>query len=113
MKSRKGFISNSSSSSFIVLLPKDFKIEDIDLSKYKEEAENQWGCDEECIKQDLEKLLKEKEVWDESSETNGFLNRVLEDYVILELNDGPDSGRVILLEEKSIDKIKTILEIKS
>lgn len=40
MKIRQGFVSNSSSSSFVIALPKDYKISDEDIEKIRNEIEN-------------------------------------------------------------------------
>ncbi|MCK9477697.1 MAG: hypothetical protein M0R46_17425 [Candidatus Muirbacterium halophilum] len=130
MKIRNGFVSNSSSSSFVIALPKDFDAVAYVEEKYSEmrsylvsDIIDKW--EDEFDGMDEEKFVKEKSVqiienlksegyYDsyESSLEMYVIGELLRDYIIVSMESGPDSGYCELLSEKQIDKIKNILKIK-
>lgn len=114
MKVRNGFVSNSSSTSFVVLIPSDFDIDKVDFTSLEDYDED--DCTEEDIKTAFAELIQDGWIWDGSmwddqlSSTFYPLVEILEDFVILKI-DGPSGyGRIILLKSEEISKIKQILD---
>lgn len=84
MKVRTGFISNSSSTSFVVLLPESFETERVldDLTTH------------------IDALVVNGEVYREEvgGDIYDKLQRETEKYVIAEIESGPDDDRIILAD---------------
>jgi len=105
MKIRQGFVSNSSSSSFVVLLPEDFKFESIDIDSLPIEFYDFES--KENINRDFNTLMREKKINRYNSETVKALGEILEDFVLGTFEAGSDDGAMILLDN---NKIKNILK---
>ena len=91
MKIRNGFVSNSSSSSFILFIPEDFNVENCNLSKFDE-------LEKEVIKKTIETLLIDEYIYDDDLNDNDFdlslkdeLLEILKDYVITSVDVSSDS----------------------
>ena len=128
MKIRNGFVSNSSSSSFVVLLPEDFDVkkhvdanfeESVDVGDILEHYDAPEDIDEEAYAKEktvtiLNKFIKEKCVYNYDSTVPYYtIMQILEDYIIVEMEAGSgDSGEGTLLDKEDINKIKNILKIK-
>ena len=135
MKTRNGFVSNSSSSSFVVLLPPDFKFNDllpISNKKLNEMFEyydgdselNDDGSErdkpEELTREQkleiLSKLVKQfmkngyMDGYDQSSEDVQLLNELFHDYTVAAIEGGPDGGGSIVLADRKV--VNKILKIK-
>jgi hypothetical protein len=103
MKIRSGFVSNSSSSSFILLLPKNFDVETQDYSSFENpiKAKN-------CLK----KLIKDNQLWQDGNyDVYHDLTTFLKDYIITSIDTGPDEGTINLLNNRDVEKIKRILSL--
>ena len=113
MKIRIGFVSNSSSSSFVVLLPKDFTP---DWSKLPEIIENLGEETEEsevkeCLETVIGDLMRGETVWEEGEydfNYYGILSEFLKPYVIAITDTCSDGGQIV---NADIGEIKRILEI--
>jgi len=112
MKIRNGFVSNSSSSSFVVLLPKNFdadmfidNMEDDEIENIMEEhnmkSKNQ-------IKKILRTCVKDNGTWNEEE---GFYmcTELLDEFVIATVEGGPDDGSLSIMSEKEKDHLKDLL----
>ena len=100
MKIRNGFVSNSSSSSFVILLPENFKLDlsDVDFEDYEVE--------EKDVQDAFDNLLRDKEIWDEEyGEENEVLGDALEDYIVATIDTSPEGGQLILADPKKVKKI--------
>jgi hypothetical protein len=108
MKIRTGFVSNSSSSSFVVLIPKDFDVEAFLKSRENDIPDivydHTGGPDlpDGALKESFDELMDDEMVWGEMA---GVLSDLLEGYVIAELDTGPDDERIILADWKKAEKI--------
>lgn len=106
MKIRRGFVSNSSSSSFVILLPIKFDINNVDFNQY-------WDIMDECeINKDgvievFNKLVSEKSLWEEDNQGGcDVLKEIFEKYIVATIECGPDDGQLILADR---DKVKEII----
>jgi len=110
MKLRTGFVSNSSSSSFILLLPENF-IETIDFDKVTQ-------GDEDFPLDDFKRLINDFTVkggmWNESIydydeedyEFADILHDLVRPYVIAEVETGSgDSGSYVVVSREKIKKL--------
>lgn len=110
MKIRSGFVSNSSSISFVVLIPEDFDFSKVDKLKYISEYEN---GDENVSESELEECYKSL-IEDGYIFENGnygpftVLLNILNDYVIVTLNSGPDDVQISLSDLSAVKKILKI-----
>jgi len=114
MKIRNGFVSNSSSSSFVILLPENF-LDEVEYDKITDGYDN-FPLDD--FKGLLKKLVDEggiydddvyeySKVYDKNREYDFYdnLNVILKPYVIADLEGGPDEGQIIVADSKKINKI--------
>jgi hypothetical protein len=104
MKIRLGFVSNSSSSSYLILFPENFNINELKLDKKKLKS---YGYSKEDTLKDILGLIEEKIFYSEDVLTDlSFLASVLEDFVIGSFDGGADSeDQIHLADVKSIKKI--------
>ena len=103
MKIRNGFVSNSSSSSFVICLPENFDINSIDFEK----ASQRKYCDQtpEQLRKLIEKLIKDGSLSQYEGDDLYSASDVLKNYVIASLEGGPDDGQIILVDVKKVRKI--------
>jgi hypothetical protein len=115
MKVRNGFVSNSSSSSFIVFLPDFFDPKKhVDISNIK----SKWAISEWCERFDVddftnddavklvEKFIKNKSFWgDEEYAEMNMIESLLSDYVISSVEGGPGDGSCELIGSEKINAI--------
>ena len=107
MKIRAGFVSNSSSSSFVVLLPERF-IETIDFDKFSEKED--FSVDN--FKKFVEKFVKRSGYHadydrDESEyEFYDALRDITRQYVVADIDGGADDGdQIVVLDREKIKKM--------
>jgi hypothetical protein len=128
MKVRSGFVSNSSSSSFVMLFPEDFDVEKIDWSKFDfvefaadycyedgdydddaEEIDDRKPVDETLktdIVKGLKKLLGGETLWDEEDATAmAAIELLFPDYIIAEISTDSDGGQMALADRVKAKKI--------
>ena len=119
MKYRSGFVSNSSSSSFVMLFPDDFAVEKIDWSKFdfEEFIENSYYGDDDAdeadqekikeqVKEGLKKLLSGETLWDEEdAAVMTAIETLFPDYIIGEISTDGDSGQMALADKTKAKKI--------
>lgn len=118
MKIRTGFVSNSSSSSYIVMFPDNFKIEDFNFEKYKEkinEVFNDWDLDsysKEQYQAEIERLIlglasDTEYIYQDGADWQfELLSEILEDYTIAMIDSSSDCGAI---QGVNKDKMKKIL----
>jgi len=109
MKIRAGFVSNSSSSSFVVLLPEKF-IENIDFNEITDGDED-FPLDE--FKKMLNEFIEEgclwlEQIYDYESDGRDFyeiLDNLLDPYVIASMDTSSDAGQIVIADREKIKKI--------
>ena len=116
MKIRNGFVSNSSSSSFVVLIPNGFKITDL----VKDEGEDYtYGEDlelpysEYCEK--LQKMVDDGGAY-QDDELYGELEEIFycTDYVLESIDvDSSSGGMTFIKEDKILEKLKLIKNVRN
>ena len=113
MKIRNGFVSNSSSSSFVVLLPKDFEsqIGNLDLSEY-DNGDGTFGDDGETteakIRKELLELVRSKSLWAEESYAEyQVIEEIMRelDLIIAVVDGGPDESKITVADADKVQKI--------
>lgn len=114
MKTRRGFVSNSSSSSFVVLIPNDFEISSIDWSKYFDfdmaDAEDIREAKEtqteviECLN-----AIKEGDsVWygnlkyDDSFD---LIEQIVKPFVLVDFDTSSDAGEFIGISQGAVEAV--------
>lgn len=122
MKIRNGFVSNSSSSSYIVCVPKSFEIDEKELSEWAEDMMYDYKRKlrtitnaKKCIKDNLDKLKKSGELWSDKNPAFYVIQNILikSDFIIEQCSGAagwPDSIRNVGCD-KTLEKIRKIMEI--
>ena len=108
MKVRNGFVSNSSSSSFIMLIPESFNVDEFDFTPHQNSLRIN-NTDEETMKRTFKKLQSEKSLWGDDGDNYYALTEIFNDFVIGQVETGPDEGGVSILSKREIEKIKKLL----
>jgi len=120
MKVRKGFVSNSSSSSFVIAITRDYVFSPEIKQKIYNEYIGYWD-EEEVSMEQFDNILKEGldelctgdgVIWEEdsSSITQAILAE-LEDVVIAYVDVGPDAGSTNnIFADNQIEKVKKQLQ---
>jgi hypothetical protein len=114
MKTRQGFVSNSSSTSFIIYLPKDFEVKDEDIGEIYEQQG--MDCDyDECeksVKKEI-KLLESGGILYEEEEPGAFtiINKLAEKYdlTLIRTDGSPEDGKIEVISKEAVEKIKRFL----
>ena len=110
MKIRAGFVSNSSASSFLVLLPSDFDFDNIDLSEYQNKMDDN-ECDEAEVKRAFGVLSTMGELWQPDSPAWFVLSEILNPYVInTEEIHSDGEGKISLVDGKGRQKIQDLMK---
>lgn len=116
MKIRAGFVSNSSSSSFVVLLPENF-IETIDFDKINttnyDGDEDGDEFDLEIFKKFVNKFYKDAGYWRDyysEDENEGMyydaLSKLIRPYIVADIDGSSDDGdKIIVLNREKIKKL--------
>jgi len=113
MKVRNGFVSNSSSSSFVVLLPENF----IEKINYEEVTGGDEDFPLETFKELLNQLINDGSLWDEEIydiEVDGdydlhdSLTKLLRPYVIADMDTSSDAGQICIADTEKVKKILSL-----
>lgn len=112
MKIRAGFVSNSSSSSFVIMLPKNFDADMFIDNMTDEEIEglieehNMKNKDQ--IKDILRSCVNDGGTW--NGEKGYYMcTELLNDFVVTTVEGGPDDGSISIMSEKERDRLKDLL----
>lgn len=123
MKIRSGFISNSSSTSYVIAVTRDFQPTDEQVKKFVERY-NAWEKDEddlsiesgkEQIVKIVDRICREEEVWtspeyddkkDPLPKGIDVFEEIFEELHLVCMDGGPEDGRIInVLADKCKDKV--------
>ena len=108
MKTRNGFVSNSSSTSFVVWLPKGFDLSCVNID---EQVEVDYYVTKEQIEKALNALISGKTI----SEYDGVgvyyaCSEILKDFVLATLSTSSDAGEIIAVSTLRMKKVKSKFE---
>jgi hypothetical protein len=116
MKTKNGFVSNSSSSSFVVLLPENF-LKTIDEEKISDNYIIYNSGDDKFPVDDFRRLLTNfveegymynEEIYEYDEYDYGFvdiLTDFLSPYIIAKLDTSSDGGQFVVADRKKIEKL--------
>ena len=119
MKIRNGFVSNSSSSSFIVLLPKGFDADKFADNLTDEQLNpSKWDSyDREEVREGIKLLMEQKSLWYDQGIVGRLkynylypVSEMLSEYIIGSTEGGPDDGSISLVSDSDRERIKEILK---
>jgi len=106
MKIRSGFVSNSSSSSYVVFIPDNFSV---DCNKLAEDADSQYDELDVDVLEDMVMDLKNGSglySQDNYSEYEAIVDVLREkDLIVITIDGGPDEGSVSTISQKKIAEI--------
>jgi hypothetical protein len=114
MKIRNGFVSNSSSSSFVVLLPDNFDVtsfvethwKDVDLSDFDFDDDADDDTAKAKVNEIVKKFIEDGEVYEGNEDDHLWLVRELfRDYIMADFDVSSDSGSGVILDNAEIRKI--------
>lgn len=119
MKLRNGFVSNSSSSSFVVLLPRGFDISTLPYEKvvldYEGPVRDDQGntiedpTDEQVtaeIKKDVAEFIGRGSCYEyDYPDFVGVARTLFEEYIVAEMSTGSDEGQMALADQKKVSRI--------
>lgn len=100
---RLGFVSNSSSSSFVVFVPKSFKP---DWDKYKDMIEDRELTNDGC-QEAYDELLKKGDLWDEENHASAILKQMFRDagLIVAAVDTSSDMGQITIIDRDRIVKL--------
>ena len=100
---RLGFVSNSSSSSFVVFVPKSFKP---DWDKYKDMIEDRELTNDGC-QEAYDELLKKGDLWDEENHASTILKHMFRDagLIVAAIDTSSDMGQITIVNKDRITKL--------
>jgi len=102
MKIRCGFVSNSSSSSFVVVLPKNFDPRLIDYKKYDEYGET-YNIRKSKIVNEVQKLLDNGFIYSEDSFCFHVIVNCLKDIGFAKsFRTGPEDGFIMVVKPEEV-----------
>lgn len=116
MKTRKGFVSNSSSTSFVVAIPASFKVTAADVEKLDDmgEVEDQ-GSDKvaKMLNKAISEICKGNVLMQDDGEDNYWLfpllEQVLEQFVIAETDSAGGDG-CGTIQQANMKKLKELMK---
>jgi len=110
MKTRNGFVSNSSSSSYIVLLPKNFQL-NLEAPKTKSKIEEYYETSPQKVTEAFRNLTRDGDFWKQSGWAEfEVLIQALDNYIIAQVEHGPDEGQIILVSKRMKERVASILK---
>jgi len=113
MKQRNGFVSNSSSSSFIVLMGQNFNPTDEEIQNAIFLAGDEKYVSIDDVRKDIELLKTHYVVYDYDSKASYSIAALCDslDIVVGKIDGGPGDGKITnILTEKNLPKFKKAIE---
>jgi hypothetical protein len=109
MKIRNGFVSNSSSSSFVVMLPDNF-VDNVDYDEILNNYGEDFPLDD--LKNMLTSFVSDGGMWKEEIynyegdgdwEFTDILDNMLKPYILAGIDTGPDAGQYVIVTPSEIE----------
>jgi hypothetical protein len=105
MRTRTGFVSNSSSTSFIVYLPDSFSTATLDVSGIAEEGK------EDEMREMIAQMIKGGSYYEaDNYDIFEFLSEAVEEYIIARVDTSSDQGQIVFLGADAKEHIKEIIK---
>lgn len=117
MKIRNGFVSNSSSSSFVICFPSNKSAEQIAQSVIEKAMKADWSWTFEKMPSEkkmlgflvnfVNKIRSEKSVWSSESGNpiTGQADEIFDKYILASFDTGPDAGQFVLADAEKVRSI--------
>jgi hypothetical protein len=129
MKIRSGFVSNSSSTSYVIAVTRNFKTDQAGMQKFLDEC-SRWSDDDEItnleqadkkIGEIIEALCSHEQIWTceaPCSHISEFVDAFKDEIQISSLDGGPDDGKVLNIladncKDKTMTKLKKLMETQN
>jgi hypothetical protein len=112
MKIRTGFVSNSSSSSFVACLPDNFDINTINFEEWAQRA-SEYHSHKTFTTEDIKKMTEDCILYNGCCEEDTFFHiapDMFKDYIICQVDVSSDSGSFAFLNTKEKQKLREILK---
>jgi hypothetical protein len=125
MKIRAGFVSNSSSTSYVIAVTRNFKTDQAGMQKFLDACISEWDDNEitdleqadKKIGEIVEALCSHEQIWNTEapvSHISEFVDTFKDDIVLFAIDGGPEDGKVLnamadSCKEKTIAKIAKLL----
>ena len=125
MKIRAGFVSNSSSTSYVIALTRDFKTSQAKVQAFMDECDPYANLEitsleqaDECIGRIVEALCSHDQIWMTESLVENvyeFINIFGDDIIITTMDGGPDDSQVCNIfadgrKDEMMTKLKKLVE---
>jgi hypothetical protein len=102
MKTRVGFVSNSSSTSFVMLFPDDFKFNKDDISN---DLLDEYEIDINDVEEAVNDLLSSENISEYNCNAYNIIISSYKKYIIGSVDVSSDTGEVILADKNQIKSI--------
>ena len=105
MKIRNGFVSNSSSASYLVTMPTGINVNIIDLSHPNiQKAITEEETSEPSVREDLRELVSTGYLYPDDASAFGPVTELfyVRKWIIKEIDTGPDEGHIIYIKMEDI-----------
>jgi hypothetical protein len=114
MKVRAGFVSNSSSSSYVIVIPKNFDVnkisnEEIDkcyVHDYDTYITDDGSVDYDKVRKEIVDCIEQGGIWHESNYgLFSICSDLLDKYSISSIETGPEGGEISIIKQANLERL--------